>query len=224
MMNMEIKEGTGVFTTGDKQVGQVNRFVIDPSTNEITHIVVQKGWLFTEDKVVPIERVQSATEDKVVLNEEESDFDQLPPFEETHFFRVDDERANMRFADDYPTGLRAPVYYWYPPHGYTGSPAYGLGYGAWPPAVTERNIPQNTVPLKEGANVMSADDKHVGAIERVFIEGDSNRATHFLISQGTLFKDRKLVPAHWVRAVDEDTVNLTVSSEVLEDLPSYEDE
>lgn len=223
MKNMEIKEGTGVFTTGDEQVGEVNRFVIDPSTNEITHIVVQKGWFFTEDKVVPIDMIQSATEDKVILTESEDDFDRLPPFEETEFLRVNDERANTRFAADYPTGIRAPVYYWYPPYGYTGYPAYGLGYGAWPPAVTERNIPQNTVALKEGANVMSADDKHVGDIERVFIEGDTNKSTHFLISQGALFKDRKLVPAHWVRAVDEDTVILTVSSEVLEDLPSYEE-
>lgn len=224
MVNMEIKEGTGVFTSADEQVGKVNRFVIDPSSNQITHIVVQKGWFFTEDKVVPIEMVRSATEEKVILNEEAGDFDQLPPFEETHFLRINDERANMRFASDYPTGIRAPVYYWYPPYGYTGYPAYGLGYESWPPAVTDRNIPENTIPLKDGANVISTDNEHVGDIERVFIEGDSNKVTHFLISQGTLFKDRKLVPAYWVRAVEEDKVNLIVSSEVLEDLPSYEED
>lgn len=44
-----------------------------------------------------------------------------------------------------------------------------------------------------------------------------------MISQGMLFKDRKLVPAHWVKSVEEDGVNLVVSSQLLERLPSYEE-
>jgi uncharacterized protein YrrD len=47
--------------------------------------------------------------------------------------------------------------------------------------------------------------------------------THFLISQGILFKDRKLVPVHWVKSVGEDSVSLAVSSQVLERLPSYQE-
>lgn len=41
-----------------------------------------------EDKVVPLEMVRSATEDKVVLNEGLDDFNELPPLEETHFVRA----------------------------------------------------------------------------------------------------------------------------------------
>lgn len=69
---------------------------------------------------------------------------------------------------------------------------------------------------------MSSDGKHVGDIERMFVEPESNQATHFVISQGMFFKDRKLVPAHWVRTVDEDRVHLSVTAELLEQLPSYE--
>ena len=70
---------------------------------------------------------------------------------------------------------------------------------------------------------MSSDEEHVGDIERLFVEASSNKATHFVISQG-LFRDRKLIPAHWVRSVEEDKVQLIVSSGVLESLPAYEPE
>jgi hypothetical protein len=89
--------------------------------------------------------------------------------------------------------------------------------------VTTQNIPADTIPLREGVDVISSDGKHVGDVERLFVEPDSARATHFVMSQGLLFKDRKLVPAHWVKSADEDKVHLTVTSSVLERLPSYEE-
>lgn len=70
---------------------------------------------------------------------------------------------------------------------------------------------------------MTADAEHVGNVERLFVDPSSNKVTHFVISQGVLFKDRKLVPAHWVRSVDEDQVRLSVTSGLLEQLPSYEE-
>jgi uncharacterized protein YrrD len=88
--------------------------------------------------------------------------------------------------------------------------------------VTQRNIPEDTVPLKEGADVMSSDGKHIGDVERLLVDPNTNQVTHFVISQGLFFKDRKLVPAHWVRSVNEEQVQLVVASELLEQLPSHE--
>ena len=66
---LELKEGTSVFTASGDEVGKINRVILDPATNKVTHVVVQKGWLFTEDKVVQIDMIGSATEDKVLLQE-----------------------------------------------------------------------------------------------------------------------------------------------------------
>lgn len=216
---MELKEGTSVFTASGEEVGKINRFVLDPSTNEVTHIVVQKGWLLPEDKVVPLRMISSATEERVVLDEDTGNFDQLPPFEEAHYVELTEDDTSLAGNSTY---RHAPAYYLYPPSGYIGYPAHGLGYYGWPPVETVQNIPGNTIPLKEGSNVISSDDKHVGDVERLFVDPDSKRATHFLISQGLLFKDRKLVPADWVRSVEEDRVNLAVPSRLLERLPAYE--
>jgi uncharacterized protein YrrD len=220
---MELKEGTSVFTPGGDEVGRVNRFVLDPATNEITHVVIQKGWLLPEDKVVPFEMVNSATEDRIVLNEEIDDFDRLPPFEESHFIRATDDDPTTLGTPDDPVYQYAPAYYWYPSRGHVGFPGLGLGYYPGMPTETTRNIPEDTVPLTEGANVMSSDGEHVGDVEHLFVETDSNRVTHFLISQGLLFKDRKLVPAHWVKSMEENEVQLAVPSKLLQRLPSYEE-
>ena len=245
MGKMELKEGTRVFASDGKEVGRIRRFVINPATNEVTHIVVQKGWLISEDRVVPFEMVNTATEDMVVLSENTHTFKQLPPFEETHYSAAPEadvsrggvprhaveqpERSDKQHHDqtveaDVSQG-GAPRYgtmpsdYRYRPYRHVGDP---VGVYGPPPMETVRNIPAYTIPLKEGTDVISSTGEHVGDIERLVVAADSNKATHFVISQGLLFKDRKLIPAHWVRTVDEDKVELAVSSKRLEGLPAYE--
>jgi uncharacterized protein YrrD len=217
---IELKEGIRVVTPSGEEVGKINRFVLDPATNEVTHIVIQKGWLLPEDKVVHFEMIAS-DEDRVVLRED-IDFDQLPSFEETHFVRVDDDLRERGPSGD-PVYQYTPGYYWYPVHPNIGYAGFGLGYGTWPAAETKRNIPEDTVPLKEGTDVISSDGEHVGDVERLFVDQDSNRTTHFLISQGLLFKDRKLVPIDWVTSIEEDKVHLAVPSRLLERLPAHQE-
>jgi uncharacterized protein YrrD len=216
---MELKEGTSVFTPGGEEVGKINRFVLHPSTNEVTHIVVQKGWLLPEDKVVPINMVGTATEERVELNQKVEDLDQLPPFEETHFVELTDGEFRPTDSAAY---RYAPAYFWYPPVGHIGDPGFGPEHDVLLPAETTRNIPADTIPLNEGAAVMSSDGEHVGDVERLFVDSDSNRATHFVIAEGLLFKEGKLIPANWVRSIEEDKLHLAVPSRVLERLPAYQ--
>jgi uncharacterized protein YrrD len=220
---LELKEGMSVSTPSGEEIGRINRFVLDPSTNEVTHIVIQKGWLLPEDKVLPFELVDSTAEGKLVLNEEINNFDQLPPFEETHFVQVTDDHPNDPTPTRDPAYAYTPAFYWYPAHSNVGLPGFGVGPYAWPTGETTRNIPEDTIPIKEGTDILSSDGKQVGQVERLFIEPDSNKVTHFLISQGVFFRDRKLVPVHWVKSVEENNVSLAVSSQLLERLPSYQE-
>ncbi len=221
----ELKEGMTVLTPGGEELGRINRFVLDPATNEVTHVVVQKGWLLPEDKVLPFEMVRSTDDEKLVLSEEVPDFDQLPSFEETHFVSAADERppgSDVGPGGD-PAYAYTPAYYWYPSHSNVGYPGIGFGHFAWPVGETKRNIPEDTVPIQEGTDIRSADGKHVGDVERLLIDPESNKVTHFVASQGVLFKDRKLIPIHWVKQVDEENVFLVVNSQLLERLPPYEE-
>lgn len=222
---MQFKAGTAVYSADGEDVGRIERAVINPHTREVTHLVVRQGFLFTEDKVIPVDLIASATEDRVVLIQTEDSLQDLPPFEETHYVPLDEDELGREPV--YPlAGYAAPLY-GYPPVG-TSWWGYGgyLGYRAYPEidtiATTERNIPDDTVPLKEGARVVSAGGDHVGNVEQVIADAGSGRATHIVIAQGLLFKARKLVPTSWIRSIDEDEVRLSVGSRQLERLPDYE--
>jgi len=216
---MQFKQETGVFTADGRDVGNIDRVVMNPHTKEVTHLVVRKGFLFTEDKVVPIDLIATATEDRVVLRSDAGDLGALPQFEETHYLPLAEAAPDTARAAKDATPL-----YWYPPvgvaaWGYPGSFAPGPVYVTH----TEQNIPEGTVALKEGSKVISSDDKHVGNVERVFTDSRTDRVTHFLISQGLILTERRLVPITWLSSVMEDEVHLTVNAQLLDKLPKYED-
>lgn len=225
---MRFEENMPVYTFEGEHLGDINRVVMDPRTKEVTHLVIREGFLFTEDKVLPIDLIGATGEDRAVLRETDRDPDDLPRFEETEFVPMDrvlevEDQADQTIRQAPP---RRPLL-WYPP---AGARWWGVGpaataYPAPPPYVvmTERHIPAGTVPLQEGASVTAANGEHVGDIAIVLTDPTSNRATHFVIEEGLLFKERKLVPTSWINTVNEQAVQLAVGSQLLDSLPEYRD-
>jgi uncharacterized protein YrrD len=213
---MQFKQGMKVITSDEQTVGHIDRLVLDPKTKVVTHLVVRKGWLFTEDKVVPTDLIATAAGDRAVLRDSAGDLSGVTRFEETHFIPVWELPARDT-ADP-----QQPKLYGYPPLGtWWNYPGYtNLPY------VTEkvRNIPEGTVALKAGAKVVSADDEHVGDIEQVFAEPGSDRATHLLVAKGLIRKERKLIPTFWIDRVNAKQVTLSVESTLIDMLPEYDED
>jgi uncharacterized protein YrrD len=220
-MALQFKEGADVYTADGEKAGTVNRVVIDPLTDEVTHLVVSKGWLFVTEKVVPIHLIEEAIEDRVELTLIE-DLEMLPVLKERHFLTVygTEETPYERPVVWYPPLGTA----WWRPAGYLHYPA-PFGYSEPPYVVqTEKNIPPGTVAMKEGAEVVASDGESVGEVARVFADSYSGRVTHVIISQGLLQQEEKLVPTTWVVGIQEDQVHLAVRSQAIEDLPAYKAE
>ena len=220
---MQFRTDANVFSADGEKVGEIDRVVLDPDDREITHLVVRQGFLFTTDKILPVDMIEEATEERVELGMEAQELEELPDFEETNFVPV--HRAE--FTGPRQRGF-APPFYWYPPTGITwGSAAEGtVGTAAptVPPFVTaeEERVPEGTVPLKEGATVVSSDGDNVGSIKAVITDPEENRATHLVIARGLLLTEEKCIPTSWISTVMEDEVHLKVASETLQNLPEYE--
>lgn len=108
----------------------------------------------------------------------------------------------------------------------TSFSAYAGYYGYAPyvtPRQVERNIPKGSVPLEEGAQVVSADGEAVGSVKRIFTDTKTDRVTHFVVSEGLIFKEKRLIPTAWVKNIKEDEVELSVDAKVVERLREYED-
>lgn len=215
---MQFKNGAHVSTADGKDVGVIERVVLNPQTKVVTHIVVRQGVLFTEDKVIPVEFIAHADEEGIRLGQSEDQLPEFAPFEERYYRPVDENAVP-------PEGF-VPPYLAYPPLGtaWWGYP----GYNTYPivdnssEVAVEQNIPDNTVGLTEGAQVVSSDDEALGEISRIYMDQDSTRATHILISKGWLFKERRLIPTSWIGELKAHTVQLSISKHQFEHLPLFE--
>ena len=213
---MQFRQHALVYTFDGKNVGRIDRIVLDPQTKDVTHLVVRKGFLLTEDKVVPVDLIGAATEKGVTLRAEVSDLEALPLFEETHYVWATGNPSSKPPGD---TGgnVDHPLYQ-YP--ALDGVPRIVMLDPPPPPYVaeTEQNIPAGTVALKEGAEVITADGKHVGTLEQVLTDPELDQATDLVIAQGLLVKERRRVPVKWVSEVKEDEIHLSVGSRTVDEL------
>jgi len=234
---MEFQADAKVVNAEGETLGSLDRVVLDPKTKEITHLVVRKGFVFTTDRVLPVKLVADATAERVLLGPGivKADIDNLPEFEEREYLLADEQdyvkRPQASMAPPVPGGVMnatgTPALVWYPTTPAAMSGQSGLGTLPYVPATsdyvteTRRNIPDNTVGLKEGARVSSADGHHIGDVERVFVDEGSMRATHVLVADGLIFKTHTPIPVTWIDTVTDDEITLAVSEKLLKGLPEY---
>lgn len=72
-----MKEGAKVISAEGKHVGNVERVIVDPSDEQVTHLVVAKGKLHKEAKLVPMQLVMTMGEDRVHLRVNQDSVDAL---------------------------------------------------------------------------------------------------------------------------------------------------
>lgn len=214
---MQIREGAQVFTADGDRVGVVDRIVLDPASKDVTHLVVRKGILFIEDKVIPMDRVHVVLEDRITLRENVGDLNELPDFEESYFVPVEPDPVTE------PRTVRnARPLYAYPPMGVWSTINFGVDITPRYVTRTKQNIPGGTVALEVGAAVIGSGGDKIGTIESVFADPSTDRVTHILVTDGLLLKDRKLIPTTWLTHVLEDEVYLSVNREFVDKLPEYQ--
>lgn len=214
---MRVERGAEVFTATGEKIGTVNRVVIDARTRDITDLVVERGTLFKDEKVIPIGLIDSDNEGHITLRETNQSVDDFLDYETTHF--VPSEEITEQPSET------IPMYYWYPPLGYQLPTPGMLPDGSLLPEYiprTETSIPEGRVVITEGAQVTSADDKHIGNVEQVLVDTESNRVTHFVVGRGFLLKEHKLVPSFWVTKVSDDKLHLSIESHIFERLPNHQ--
>ncbi len=211
---MRFVKGADVFNATGEKIGTISRIVIDAKTRDVTDLVVERGALLKDEKVIPVGLVDLENENRIVLRETNQNIDDLVDYETTHYVSLDQVGVSYENID---------TYYWYPPANFQ-TPRGGILPGVQPDYVTqtETSIPEGRVAIAEGAQVISADDKHIGNVEQVIVHSETNNVTHFVVGKGLLLKEHKLVPSHWVTSVDESKIYLSVEARLFDRLPDYQ--
>lgn len=161
---MQFKTGADVFSGEGEKIGTISRVVIDPRTTEVSSLIVGKGVLFRTDKVIPVTLIDLDFEDRIVLKKTNQDIlEDFPDFEIAHYVPLDE--PDNPYHDDIEAS------YWYPPVHLWWTTGNYVGY-PMPEFIlkTEKDIPEGTVALEEGAKVISRDGEHVGNVEEIITD------------------------------------------------------
>src|ERR671933_442313 len=82
---MRVELGARVRTTDGKDVGTIDRLIVDPSNNEIKAAVIRKGIILPRDVEVPLSTIEPGPNGSVQLTYTADQVDQLPEFFESNY-------------------------------------------------------------------------------------------------------------------------------------------
>ncbi len=185
------------------QCGKLAGLVVQPETRQVTDLIVKKGFLFTQDRIVPISVVQSAMEDNVHLSITDYELDQYPEY-------------RVKEYEQPATGLGQQ----------TVNVATPYGYATTEPTVpmVKQKIREGLVPgqevIEKGMEVKNIEGT-IGKVEHVVVDRESQKMTDLVAHRGMLFGDRIIIPVSMVEDLHEEGIFISCTNEEVEQLPRY---
>jgi sporulation protein YlmC with PRC-barrel domain len=197
-----------------EDIGSVDRAVVDPQTNEVTHIVVRTGAIFGRDIMVPREDLERAAQDgdTIRLSLTKNELELLPDFEPDRYGPP-------------PGTWVAPAAYGFP----AGSYAYPLAVdpmmGGMPVLIPDQRTDldeDEPVTLTKGALVLDRNGDDIGVVDDMRFDAESGRLQGFVLRVGgalrTLFGggDTVEVSRYQIESVGESIIRLRLAKEEVE--------
>jgi sporulation protein YlmC with PRC-barrel domain len=198
----------------DGAVGRLSRVIIDPTVEEVTHLVIEPDGRPELGRLVPIDLVDvNAAAGEIRLRCTKAEFEQLDPAEENQFIP-----ATVGYED---YGLSHIAYL--PYYGLAGGmPVPGLRVDD-PEAVSPQVVPTDTVPLGEvevrRGEPVHATDGDIGHVQGLVIDPASRHVTHVLLQEGHLWGKKEVAIPIGAVASTRDGIQLKISKREVQDLP-----
>jgi sporulation protein YlmC with PRC-barrel domain len=197
-------------------IGSVDRAIVDPRNNEVTHFVVRTGAIFGRDIVIPREDVERANQDgdTIQLDLSKDELERFPDF------------APEDFGAPPPTWV-APTGYGFPASGYAWPIAMDPMMGPGPMPIPEEYVDQDVeepdqVTLTKGALVLDRHDDDIGVVDDLRFDASTGQLQGFVLRVGgalrTLFGggDTMEVSNSQIESVGESVVKLRLAKEEVE--------
>ena len=173
--------------------GEVNRMIVDPATETVTHLVIEPKHRREPARLVPLNLVD-ATVGELRLRCTLAEFGRLEAAEETEL--VDGGYGGMGVGGmSTPMGISNPV-----------------------PTVLEDIVPSGETDVVRGEAVHALDGE-IGQVEGIMIDPGGHRVTHVLLREGHLWGRKEVaIPVSAVTKI-ENGIWLNLTKKQVEDLP-----
>ena len=217
-----LRHGAAVFTSDGGQVGDLHAIVVDPRDNEVTHVVVNTGPHFPEpgfgapDLVeVPIAEMEGAEETGVFLKLDRDAFCRLPEYADRD--HVPSAGAEGEAAEPEPGGPARALW------------NVGIAVAQSLASIGSVAVPQETFRkarferhILNDAPVWRTDPhKHIGDVERVLVDEDSDEIQALVIKRGVLFQHEVILPISHVTEMLGGVVHAEISDAELDALQPF---
>lgn len=184
----------------DGRCGRSTYIIINPATDQVTHLIVREQWPSRTERMVPVEKLAITTRDVIVLNQTRADFTTSDSFNQTDFV------------------------YTNVPH-YATDPSLTL---LWPYVVPAkrviednvRRIPVGELAVRRGAKVQATDGR-VGRVDEFVVDTEGGQITHLVLRDDKLWGQKEItIPVAYFDRFEENTVYLNIDRSAVGDLPA----
>ena len=207
---MSVQLGAHVRTSDGKDVGSIERLIVDPASGEVKAAVIRKGFILTEDIQIPLSALQDSPEGEVRLSYTADQIKDLPRFHDAEYVAPPAAYASPL---GYPgAALLWPVDY-VPPVPSSDAPPVSLA--ETDEVLRQRGVNLDNVVIDRGSDVIGRDGEKVGEVHSVTVDATTGRPTKIVVRKGFLFTQDVELPAETIEHVSDGLVYLTVDKEQL---------
>jgi sporulation protein YlmC with PRC-barrel domain len=206
-MRLQIQQGAALQTAEGLKVGKIDGIVIDPLTNDVSHVVVNESGITSRKRVASLTAIRMASEELATLGRD-IDLEDLPPLDEIAYSRAGDEPIRDRpDAYTHPSQMSSPTVWLSPEHGKAHETATA------PERTGKQNLPDRAVTVDSSTPVHAAGQRHVGSISGV-LATDLGQTTHLVVAPiaggGSI-----ALPAQWIQEIATNQVQLGVTAQLV---------
>jgi osmotically-inducible protein OsmY len=188
----------------DQPCGKLVKLVVDPQTQQVTDLIVEKGLLLKQRRVLPITTVERVTEQEICLTIHSHEVSSYPEY---HQVVIKEPASDGQ--------------------GYSSATTLGPGFGT----VSERVVPLVRRRVHQGIAAGKAvigpgtgvenQRKTLGHVDHVVVDTQTGQITQLILRNGNFFPEYVVIAAEQIKDVDEQDVFVAVTDAELAQLSRY---
>jgi sporulation protein YlmC with PRC-barrel domain len=198
--------GTHVRTSDGKEVGTIDRLILDPQTSEVKAVVIHKGSLLPRDVEVQLSSLQAGPAGELLLAYSADQLNELSDFVESDYIAppAQSTRQAGSAAGEalWPTGYAPPQ-----PRGPGRGDQVDSGDVREAAVRTERDLGHAIIGT--GSEIKSQDGATVGQLHQLVFDEATAQVTSLIVRKGGQNVE---LPASLIASVDDGVINLTATA------------
>jgi sporulation protein YlmC with PRC-barrel domain len=207
-IRMEIPLNTQVECT-DGICGRSEYVLINPVTDQVTHLVVKEDSSPNTEYIVPVDIVTETIADTIQLSCSKAELEKMDPFIKIRFIKEKVPQSYITYGGEIYT---AGSYYFMP---------YVTPGTIVQVPVELRQIPPGELAVQRGTRV-EATDGYVGKVDEFVVNPENCHISHLVMREGHLWGQKEvIIPLSAMGDIHDDTVFLTLNKNQIESLPTF---